>query len=943
MLRFEVLGPVRVCADSGELTLPPKPRALLAVLLAARGRPVTVERLLGELWPDGAPSTASATLQMHVSALRKAVGDRIRTAPGGYQLELDGAGFDAVEFEDGGDLGLWRGDAYEGVAAGPSVAADAARLSEKRQAGRLRWAQQALDQGRHVAAAAELAGWAAAQPTDEGLARLLMLALYRSGRAGEALGAFGRTVKGLEDLGARPGGELEALAAAVRRQDPTLDRPAPGLPAQRNRFIGRRAELDRLLGLLGEARLLTVVGPGGAGKTRISLEVAREAAAEYGAVHVVELAEHRDGPLAVRVAAAAGIREEPGIPILDTVITQLSGRMLGPATDPAATAEAANAGTGAAGTTAKAANARTETAETAAETGIRPGGGRVLMILDNCEHVRGEAAELAHVLLAACPGLRLVATSREQLGLPGEVIFALGGLATPSPGVTDPQADAVRLLADRVAAARGGAGLTPAEQVVAAELVRRLDGLPLAIELAAARLRALPLGEIMSRLDRRLDLLTGTSPVARHQTMRAAIDWGYDLLDLPQQNLLRLLGVFAGGFDLAAAEAVYGNDPLDPLTQLVDRSMVEWRDGRYRLIETIRAYARERLAGDETGDERAHAYQRLVDLWERRLAVPPPSDGPQHTAWLSGIAADHDTIVAAIDWSLRDGDPERGLAVASGMWWYWWIAGRMIEGRDWLGRALDAAPSAAPSLRGRALRAAAALARNSGDLAQARTLGEQCLATFRAAGDRPGVLAALNNLLITAQAQEDYPASLEFGQEAIRAAEEAGDRRMTAAASNNTAGTLRCMGRLDEAEPLFARALAGFRDLGDRRGEAAALSNLSTTDRRRGRHAPARESMLAALAIYTDLGITEGQLDAVEGLAQLDIAAGDAAGGLRLLALAERERGALGAPSFTPDEVADKESAEATARSHLGTAERAAIYREADALTLAEVVDALLR
>jgi predicted ATPase len=560
------------------------------------------------------------------------------------------------------------------------------------------------------------------------------------------------------------------------------------------------------------------------------------------------------------------------------------------------------------------------------------------MILDNCEHVRAEAAELAHVLLAACPGLRLVATSREQLGLPGEVIFPLGGLATPSPGATDPQADAVRLLADRVAAARGGAGLSPAEQVVAAELVRRLDGLPLAIELAAARLRALPLAEIMSRLDRRLDLLTGTSPVARHQTMRAAIDWGYDLLDLPQQDLLRLLGVFAGGFDLAAAEAVYGHDPLDPLTQLVDRSMVEWRAGRYRLIETIRAYARERLAGDE----RVRAYRRLVDLWERRLAVPPPSDGPQHTAWLNGIAADHDTIVAAIDWSLRDGDPERGLAVASGMWWYWWIAGRMIEGREWLGRALAAAPSAAPSLRGRALRAAAALARNSGDLTEARTFGEQCLATFREVDDRAGVLAALNNLLITAQAQADYPASLEFGRAAIRAAEEAGDQRMIAAASNNTAGTLRCMGRLDEAEPLFTRALGGFRALGDRRGEAAALSNLSTTDRRRGRPAPARESMLAALAIYTDLGITEGQLDAVEGLAQLDIAAGDAVGGLRLLALAERERAALGAPSFTPDEVADKESAEATARASLGTAERAAIYREADALTLSEVVNALL-
>ncbi|MDI6099467.1 BTAD domain-containing putative transcriptional regulator [Actinoplanes sp. NEAU-A12] len=887
-MRFEVLGPVRVRTDAGEAALAPKPRALLAVLLAARGRPVTSERLLDELWPDGAPSTASATLQMHVSALRKVVGDRMRTAPGGYRLDLAGAGFDAAEFEESGALELWRGDAYEGVAGAPSVAADAARLGELRLAARTEWGRRALAQGRHVAAATELAAWAAEQPAAEGLVKLLMLALYRSGRAGDALGAFGRTGEALARLGARPGGELEALAAAVRRQDPTLDRPAPGLPARRSRFIGRRAELDRLIELLGTARLLTVVGPGGAGKTRLSLEVAREVAGEHDAVHVVELAEHRDGPLGARMAASAGVREEPGVPVLTTVARQLTGR--------------------------------------------------VLVVLDNCEHVRAAAAELAYTLLAACPGVRILATSREQLGLGGEVIFALGGLATPAPDATDPHADAVRLLADRVAAARGGVGLGAAEQAAAAELCRRVDGLPLAIELAAARLRALPLSEVASRLDRQLDLLSGTSPSARHRTMRAAIDWGYDLLDLPQQKLLRLLGVFAGGFDLAAAEEVYGADPIDTLTQLVDRSMVEHTGGRYRLIEMIRAYAREHLAADE----RVIAYGRLAGLWESRLAAPPPSDGPAHAAWLEGIAADHDTIVAAIDWALRDGDPERGLTLATGMWWYWWIAGRMAEGRELLGRALAAASAQSSALRGRALRAAAALARNSGDLAEARRLGEECLATFRAVGDRGGVLAALNNLLITAQAQEDYPASLEFGFEALRTAREASDARMVAAASNNTAGTLRCMGRLDEAEPLFARALQGFRELGDRRGEAAALTNLSATDRRRGRSAPARSAMREALAIYTELGIVEGQLDAVEGLAQLDVLEGDAAGGLRLLALAARERSALGAPSFTPDEIADRDAAERTARESLGTAGVATAYREANATSLPDVVTALL-
>jgi tetratricopeptide (TPR) repeat protein len=318
-------------------------------------------------------------------------------------------------------------------------------------------------------------------------------------------------------------------------------------------------------------------------------------------------------------------------------------------------------------------------------------------------------------------------------------------------------------------------------------------------------------------------------------------------------------------------------------------------------------------------------------------------DGPAHSTWLAEMGADHDTVVAAIDWTLRDGDPAQGLQIAAAMWWYWWVTGRMAEGRSWLGRALAAAGPAATAVRARALRAAAALARNSGDLTEARQLGEQGLATFRSLNDRPGTIAALNNLLITAQAQEDYPASLEFGYEALRLAEEASDARMVAAASNNTAGTLRCLGRLDEAEELFARGLAGFRALQDRRGEAAALTNLATTDRRRGRYAPARASMCEALLIYTELGIAEGQLDAVEGLAQLDVLDGDPAGGLRLLALAERERSALGAPSFTPDEIADREQSEAAARAALGPAGVAQAYREASATTLEEAVAALLR
>jgi tetratricopeptide (TPR) repeat protein len=402
--------------------------------------------------------------------------------------------------------------------------------------------------------------------------------------------------------------------------------------------------------------------------------------------------------------------------------------------------------------------------------------------------------------------------------------------------------------------------------------------------------------------------------------------------------LLRRLSVFAGGFGLAAAERV-GSDSavFDLLLQLVDRSLVErvpaGDTSRFRIIETIREYAAERLVRDGGPDEETATRDRHAQVWIDLLAAPAPVDGPAHSAWLATVGAEHDNIRAALEWTLDSAAPERGLELATAMWWYWWITGSMVEGRAWLGRALQATPDTPTELRGRALRVAASLARNSGDLDGARALGEQGLAVFRSLGDRPGIVAALNNLSITAQGQGDFEASLGYGYEGLALATEP---RQTFVALNNTAGTLRCLGRLDEAAEMFARGLAGFREIEDRRGEAAALTNLSIVDRRRGSLGPSRAGMLQALDIYTELAIDEGRLDAIEGLAQLDILAGDAAAGLCLLAVAERERTALGAPSFTPDEIVDRDAAEEAARAALTPAEIADAYRRATATTLDE-------
>ncbi|GAA0539143.1 hypothetical protein GCM10010172_20410 [Paractinoplanes ferrugineus] len=860
-MRFEVLGPVRVrTADGTAAALAPRPRALLAALIAADGRVLSAERLIAELWPEGAPPTAGPALQVHASALRRVVGDRLLSTAAGYAVRP--GELDAAEFEASGDLRLWRGPAYEGGGTGPIVEAAAARLTELLWSARRDWADREVAAGRPVLA--ELSAWVTTDPASEPLVERLMLGLHRAGRSTEALAVFDRAVTVLRSYGMQAGPVLVALAAGIRRRDPTLDRPAPRLPGSRSRFIGRRAELDRAHRLAGETRLLTVTGAGGCGKTRFAYELAREVAAEYDTVVVVELAGYASAD-ATRFAAAAGVRDEPG----GTPIEALARHL---------------------------------------------GDGRALLVVDNCEHLRAAAAATVDELIGAVPGLRVLATSREPLGVTGEAVWPLSGLSS---------ADAMRLFAERVSAARGGSGLRAAEREQAAALCRRLDGLPLALELAAARLRSLPLTEALARLD----LLVGASPVERHRTMRAAIDWGYDLLDPAQRRLLDRLSLFAGPFDPAAATAVHGSDALDALARLTDRSMVEWDGSRYRLTETIREYAAERLgAGDP-------ARSRFTGLWLDRLAAPPPPDGPAHTAWLAEMDAAHPSILAALEWSLTDGAEDDALTLAAAMWWYWWITGRMAEGRGWLrhGLARSVEPSAA---RGKALRAAAALARNSGDLTEARRLGEECLATFRQLDDRAGVLAALNNLLITAQGQGDFAASLAYGREALDRAEAADDARMIAAGLNNTAGTLRCLDRLDEAGPLFERALGAFRAIGEKRGEAAALANLGIVARRRGHVEAAGGYLRESLAIYTGLGITEGQLDAVEGLAQL----AEPELALTLLAVAERERSTLGSAIFTPDEVRDRDAAEKNARLALTTEEVARAYRAANDLTWAAAV-----
>ncbi|MFN2518496.1 MAG: AAA family ATPase, partial [Jatrophihabitantaceae bacterium] len=688
------------------------------------------------------------------------------------------------------------------------------------------------------------------------------------------------------------------------------------LPAPGDRFVGRRRELDRLEDLLGRSRLLTLVGPGGVGKTRLAVQLAREVgqAQHPDGVHFIDLAASTQGDSVIaRVAAALEVRELAGELLSESVIARL--RRV-----------------------------------------------RVLLVLDNCEHLIQESKELAGALLDRCSGVRILATSRESLGVAGEAVVPVAGLALPTadePYESAVHADALRLFAARGAAARNGFRVDARTIDSVRAICQRLDGLPLAIELAAARLRVLSLGEVELRLDHQLDLLASSSrtPVDRHATMRATIDWSHQLLEQDERVLFRRLAAFSGGFCLEAAEYV-GADPaadpgdpgdpstavLDTLASLVERSMLvvdaSGLTSRFRMLETIHEYARDQL--DESGE--AEAARARHGAWYRDLIESAPQFGGDDNAlWMHRIGTELDNFRAAMEWTLCDGQrPELALAIATPLWWFWWESGQMREGATWIKRALEVAAAALPAQRGAALRAAAALARNSGDLDGARKLGEQALEVAREAGVPKGLAMAFNSLCMTATGQRDFDSALGYVEQFRLQAELAGEERGLAVVANNRGTVLRCVGRLDEAEAGFTEAVDRFRDAGDVRGEAAALGNLGVVARRRGQLDQARRLGLESLLRYRELALDEGQLDAIEALAILELGEGRAGPALRLLTVTDRERRRLGAPIFVADESDDRDAAVTAAHRALDASSVEDISAGARRVPLASVVDELL-
>jgi predicted ATPase/class 3 adenylate cyclase len=483
----------------------------------------------------------------------------------------------------------------------------------------------------------------------------------------------------------------------------SLDAFRHNLPVAATSFVGREAEVTDLAKHLAEARLVTLLGPGGSGKTRLALQVAAERVDQHGdGVWLAELAPWGDPALVpAAVAAVLGVREEPGKSLLESLESWVAGR-------------------------------------------------EVLVVLDNCEHVVAAAADLAGRLLRAGPGVRVLATSREALGVAAEQVVTVPPLRLPDPAAGASSSlealfdsEAVRLFVERARSARSDLELGPEHAAAVIRICTRLDGIPLALELAARRVRALSLSELADRLDQRLRFLTGGAreAEARHQTLRAAIDWSHDLLEADERILFRRLGVFAGGFDLAAAETVCAGpyDTLDLIVALVDKSLVVASEAsgvtRYRMLETIREYALERLAEAREDDATRQAHLAwALHVVER--GAPPRSRGLPRD-WVDHLDVAHDNLRVALDHA-QEHDPEAGLRLAAALRPFWWVRGHWHEGRVRLEAALARTPGTAPALRAKGLVGAADLAEWQGDLGPATALAEEARQIFRRSGDRPG-------------------------------------------------------------------------------------------------------------------------------------------------------------------------------------------------------------
>jgi predicted ATPase/DNA-binding SARP family transcriptional activator len=904
-VRYGLLGPMEVWVDGAPVKLPgTAERALLAQLLLSPGRTIPATMLVDRLWSESTlPVDPMNALQIRVSKLRRAlkamgVGDVVTREGVGYRATVDPSTVDVLDFADriraartaaaagtGGihathvqayddALALWRGDPLCDFAVEHWAGAEAARLTALRLAAMTERAQLALALGRHTEVIGDLEPVVAQDPTLESLAGLLMLALYRSDRQADALEVYTRTREVLDQsLGLEPSVSLRSLHERVLRQDaslgaqqdmvpaptPVSTSPATGqasqvanlppvsvtMPAYRSRtedrtaptnlptvvrpLIGRDGQLDSIAELLGGVRLLSLIGPGGAGKTSLALATVVRTSANYsdGAFGVRLASVNTGDQVPVAVADALGMPMDGAVAtrdLRDRLISFLARR-------------------------------------------------RMLLLVDNCEHVVDAAAALIDAVLSRCPGVTVIATSREALAIPDEVQVTVGPLDTPPEHTPPGQVlayPAAQLFAERARAVRPGMLFGAEELTAVAAITRSLDGIPLALELAAARVSTLSPVEVSGRLANRFTLLTSGARTAeaRQQTLRATVDWSYQLLSPIEQRVFDRLSIFQGGWTLMSAEDVVA-DPveeqdtsgqvLDTVGRLVEQSMVVVEPGptsRYRMLETLRQYAAERLqaSGQTVEVARRHAayFAGIVEHAEVALR------GHEQGQTLRLLREEQPNIRAALAFlagSTGDRDAALRMAGSLGMFWH---LGRHLEGRQVLSR-LVAGPGGSPAARALALQAVSIVERPRGCLVHpsprcAETAAES-LALFEQLGD--AWHAALSRVLLAVEGVTG--AEPERSQALLAAAEEQftrdGDPWGPAVIGFVRMETAAKTGDVEAAVRIGRTTATAFRHLDDSWGLSATLYHLGWALRQFGRFEEGARALEEAIDVARGAGL----------------------------------------------------------------------------------------
>jgi len=932
VMEFRILGPFELVVEGRAVPLnAAKPRALLAMLLLDANKPLSSGRLIDDLWAGRPPATATKVLQAYVSQLRRLLGEEaIATGPSGYRLGVGPGELDLHRFEHlvsaaaGADpaaaaarlrqaLALWRGAPLVDFAYEPWAQLEIRRLSELH----LRALQDRIEADLALGLAAELVGelelLTAEHPLQERFHAQLMLALYRSNRQAEALEVYRQARRTLvAEMGIEPGPALRRLEGEILRQDPDLDltsrqpgeprqaQPAAGLPHQSTSFVGRHRELPEIRRLLAspDVRLLTLTGAAGTGKTRLAVEAAVGLEAEFpDGIVFVELGPISDPEMvASTIADVFAVSERQGRGPTEMVVAYLQRR-------------------------------------------------RMLLVLDNFEQLLA-ATPVVTELLAGAPQLKILVTTRAPLELGEERIRDVPALGLPDASVLDVERlrriEAVRLFVDRARGARPEFELSAANAAAVAELCKRLDGLPLALELAAARVKVLPVDAILDRVDRSLAVLKaqpGAALPERHRTLSAAIAWSYALLSAGERELFTSLGIFVGGFSLDGAEAV-GDAPspdvADLVESLLNNSLLRTErsaagEPRFGMLETIREYARERLTEsaelETVRGRHARFYLELAEEAEQALR------GPDQVRWLERLDADRDNIRAALRWAIETGETEVGLRSGAALWRYWQLRGFEAEGRETLEQLL-AQGSGSRAARAMAQSRVASLAYMQGDLNALRRFGEESLPVLRELGTDQEVANILAVLGQSALAQGDAERGRTLTVEGLELARRSGDLSTQAMLLANAGVALAALGELDEAErmldesvrrarevgnirgignwlrclggialargdyerarPLFEESLAILRSLADSLGMAQSLAHVALVAVERGAGGVARQLLEESISLGRDSGPRPGFAPSLEVLARLAVDDGRPARAARLYALASSHRDSFG-------------------------------------------------